>query len=133
MKPRLAGALWILVAATCLVWSIGIVMLFRSGAIRGSHAGDEFGSESLGYVLLLLINLVGATACLVVGRRALVARGSRLRRDDAYRSIAVGLFYLLPSFVGVFYAAPIICGGGLVLAGLIVASFTPSRGAPRDE
>ena len=78
------------------------------------------------YAIGMLIDLAVGAGAFGMARRALKS-GAIVRRDDAYKSIAIGLFYLLPFFVGAVFPASTIIGAGLVLAGSLAVSFTGSQ------
>src|SRR5580704_1867373 len=125
MIRRLTGVIWVVVGLFCLVWAGVISMRLANRQIPGSHPGNEMGDAPF-YAIGVLIDLVvGAGAC-GRARRALKS-GATVRRDDAYKSIAIGLFYLLPFFVGAVFPASTIIGAGLVLAGSLAVSFTGSK------
>ncbi len=129
---RTAGILWAFVGLLCLVWTVVIPVRMGNFSYdwRG-HAGNEFG-DGFVYLLGMILDLFIGVACLRMGRRALTVVG-RVPRDDAYKSLALGLAFLIPLFVGQIWPMMTTCGAGLVVAGALAIGFTSSRKNGGDQ
>jgi hypothetical protein len=129
---RTGGILWAFVGFVCLVWAVVIPVRMANFSYdwRG-HAGNEFG-DGLVYLLGMILDLFIGVACLRMGRRALTV-GAQVPRGDAYKSLALGLTFLIPFFVGEIWPMTTTCGAGLVVAGALAIGFTSSHKNGGDQ
>jgi hypothetical protein len=122
---RTVGILWAFVGLLCLVWTVVIpVRMANMSYDWKPRPGNEFGG--LAYLLGMVLDLLIGVACLRMARRAL-AVGRQVPRDDAYKSLALGLTFLIPFFVGEIWPMMATCGAGLILAGALAVGFTSSH------